>query len=40
MALDSSSTGSGGRRISRSFHSCLRGANTPEDEDADDHGEL
>jgi hypothetical protein len=40
MTLDSSSSGSGSRRISRSFHSCLRGANSPEDEDAEDNGEL
>jgi hypothetical protein len=41
MTLDSSSSGgSSSKRISRSFHSCLRGSNSPEEEDGDDHGEL
>jgi hypothetical protein len=41
MTLDSNSSGSNSsKRISRSFHSCLRGANSPEEEDGDDYGEL
>jgi hypothetical protein len=41
MTLESNSSGSNGsRRISRSFHSCLRGTSSPEEEDGDDHGEL
>jgi len=41
MTLESNSSGTNGsKRISRSFHSCLRGTSSPEEEDGDDHGEL